>query len=118
MPEAAAEYTRTTLVRLAIRWRRRKWCGEVPSAELPERSTLSHSERVGVGVDVMRALAQLPLEQRVVLVLRYFDDLSEAETASVLRCSVGTVKSRTSRALNALRAMTLLIDDTSEATRD
>jgi len=53
-------------------------------------------------------LQRLPLPQRAVLVLRYFDDLSEAETARVLGCSVGTVKSRASRGLATLRTAGLL----------
>jgi DNA-directed RNA polymerase specialized sigma24 family protein len=53
---------------------------------------------------LLRALAALPAGQRAVLVLRYFDDLSEGATAAVLGCSVGSVKSQTARALNKLRA--------------
>jgi RNA polymerase sigma-70 factor (sigma-E family) len=52
---------------------------------------------------LLRALAALPPRQRAVLVLRYFDDLSEAETADTLGCTVGTVKSQTARALARLR---------------
>lgn len=53
--------------------------------------------------DLIRALAGLPERQRAVLVLRYFADLPEAEVATVLGCSVGTVKSNASRALSRLR---------------
>ncbi len=53
--------------------------------------------------DLIRALAGLPARQRAVLVLRYFADLPEAEVASALGCSVGTVKSSASRALDRLR---------------
>jgi RNA polymerase sigma-70 factor (sigma-E family) len=52
---------------------------------------------------LMRALAALPPRQRTVLVLRYFNDLSEAEIADALGCSVGTVKSQVSRGLARLR---------------
>jgi RNA polymerase sigma-70 factor (sigma-E family) len=52
---------------------------------------------------LMRALAALPPRQRTVLVLRYFNDLSEAEIADALGCSVGTVKSQASRGLARLR---------------
>jgi RNA polymerase sigma factor (sigma-70 family) len=53
---------------------------------------------------LLRALAALPPRQRAVLVLRYFDDLSEAETAHMLGCSLGTVKSQAARGLARLRA--------------
>jgi RNA polymerase sigma-70 factor (sigma-E family) len=53
--------------------------------------------------ELVRALGELPPRQRAVLVLRYFDDLSESEAASTLGCSVGTVKSSTSRALEKMR---------------
>ena len=55
---------------------------------------------------LIRALAGLPPRQRTVLVLRYYNDLSEAEIADVLGCSVGTVKSQASRGLARLRAVT------------
>ena len=54
---------------------------------------------------LLAAVRQLPVGQRAVLVLRYFDDLTEAETARVLGCSVGTVKSQHARAMARLRAL-------------
>jgi RNA polymerase sigma-70 factor (sigma-E family) len=59
--------------------------------------------RVEASADLTPALAALPTRQRVALVLRYFDDLTEAQTAEAMGCSVGTVKSTTSRALERLR---------------
>jgi RNA polymerase sigma-70 factor (sigma-E family) len=56
-------------------------------------------------LELVRALGALPPRQRAALVLRYFDDLSESEVASTLHCSVGTVKSTTSRALEKMRAL-------------
>jgi RNA polymerase sigma factor (sigma-70 family) len=54
---------------------------------------------------VRRALAALPARQRAVLVLRYFEDLPEAQVADLLGCSVGTVKTHTSRAIRRLREL-------------
>ena len=54
----------------------------------------------------MRALAELPPRQRTVLVLRYFNDLPEAEIAAILGCSIGTVKGQVSRGLARLRELT------------
>lgn len=104
--ESADAYVRQTLVRLATRWRRRRWHGELPREQLPDSA--GSGADLDVAVDVRSALAHLPWQQRAVLVLRYFDDRSEAETAQLLSCSIGTVKSRASRALTALRAAGLL----------
>ena len=107
--EAAEAYTRKTMVHLASRWRRRRWHGEIPDDRIASRpgfhDPISSPDRA---VDVRVALSRLPLPQRAVLVLRYFDDLSEVETARVLGCSVGAVKSRASRGLTTLRAAGLL----------
>jgi RNA polymerase sigma-70 factor (sigma-E family) len=109
-PAVAQAYTRTSMVRLAMRWRSRRWRGEVPTDPLPEASIADHAVDVTVAEHVRRALAGLPAAQRAVLVLRFFDDRSEAEIAEILRCSVGTVKSRASRALAALRTRGLLTE--------
>ncbi|HET9169482.1 MAG TPA: SigE family RNA polymerase sigma factor [Actinospica sp.] len=63
-------------------------------------SSIAHIE---TSVDLAEALAELPARQRATVVLRYFCDLSVEETAAVLSCSAGTVKSQTSRGLDALR---------------
>lgn len=52
--------------------------------------------------DLLRALLTLPARQRATVVLRYLEGMSERETAAVMRCSEGTVKSQTARALNTL----------------
>ena len=54
-------------------------------------------------LDLWRHVQALPRQQRAVLVLRYYEDLTEAQTAEILGCSIGTVKSHTSRALAAMR---------------
>ena len=60
----------------------------------------------GLGAELWDVVQTLPRKARAVVVLRYYEELSEAETAAVLGISVGTVKSQTSRALAALRART------------
>jgi RNA polymerase sigma-70 factor (sigma-E family) len=100
----AEAYTRTSMIRLATRWRRRRWHAEVPTDPMPETAVADFAGAVATTEATRYALAALPAAQRAVLVLRFFDDRSERETAEMLGCSVGTVKSRTSRALAALRA--------------
>jgi RNA polymerase sigma-70 factor (sigma-E family) len=119
-PVAAEAYTHTTLVRLALRAGRRRWRGERPSETLPEPSARDEYADRDDADAVRRALTRLPADQRAVLVLRYYAQLSEAEIAAALKCPVGTVKSRANRALAALRESGLLDPATSilEATDD
>ncbi|HXH79789.1 SigE family RNA polymerase sigma factor [Nocardioides sp.] len=100
---AAPAYARRTLVNTAASWFRKKgWRNELPSAELPETAySLDPSTRPAV----IDALAQLPPRQRAVVVLRYYEDLSVAETADALGCSTGTVKSQTFEAFAKLRVL-------------
>jgi RNA polymerase sigma-70 factor (sigma-E family) len=97
-PEA---YVRKILVNTYSTWWRRKWNGESPVGELPEPEQV---DRDSSSAEQLRsALARLPKRQRTVIVLRYYEDLTEAETARLMDCSVGTVKSTASRALAKLR---------------
>jgi RNA polymerase sigma-70 factor (sigma-E family) len=96
-------YVRTAIVRGHINKRARIWQRETPVAEHTIGEIADPAEGTNRGVDVRRALAALPPRQRAVLVLRYLDDLSEAQTAEALGCSVGTVKSQASKALATLR---------------
>ncbi|HST66417.1 MAG TPA: SigE family RNA polymerase sigma factor [Mycobacteriales bacterium] len=105
-PAAADAYTRTTLVRLALRARRRRWRGETPTPVLPEQP--ADGGDPDLAESVRAALAALPADQRAVLVLRYYDDRTEREIAALLDCSPGTVKSRAARGLAALREAGLL----------
>jgi RNA polymerase sigma-70 factor (sigma-E family) len=103
---AADAYTRTTLVRLALRARRRRWRGETPTSAIPENP--AEASDLDLAESVRVALAALPVDQRAVLVLRYYDDRTEREIADLLDCSPGTVKSRAARGLAALREAGLL----------
>jgi RNA polymerase sigma-70 factor (sigma-E family) len=112
---AAGAYTRKVMIRLAERGRRRRWNGERPTAIDPDAVvTLDRSDEVAVASAVHQALATLPLAQRAVLVLRYYDGCSEAEIADMLGISAGTVKSRAARGLAALRETGLLADEEME----
>lgn len=85
--------------------RRRRWWGETPTAELPDRSHRdSDHEAVDLSDAVRRALSRLSLVNRQVVVLRYYVHLSEQQTAQALGITAGTVKSRLSRGLNQLAA--------------
>lgn len=81
----------------------RKWGSRVTVGDVPEMAQWSRTDLVDDRELVRQALATLPERQRQVLVLRYFEDLSEAEIASRLGCAPGTVKSSAARALKALR---------------
>jgi RNA polymerase sigma-70 factor (sigma-E family) len=85
-------------------WRRAWKKREVSSDAIPERVTVRDSYDEGQGSALWDFVQTLPKKQRAVVVLRYYEELSEAETADVLGISVGTVKSQASRALATLRA--------------
>ncbi len=96
-------YVYRILVNGITRGRRRKWRGELPFERLPEPDPAADlATGVSVGHTVRAALARLAREQRQVLVLRYFVDLTEAQIAGVLGIAQGTVKSRAARAIAAL----------------
>lgn len=97
-------YARRALVHGATnRWRSRSRRPEAPLADGHDAVIVDAGDACAERDRLMRALAQLPARQRAVVVLRWFEDLSEARTAEVLRCSTGTVKSQNSRAMHRLR---------------
>jgi RNA polymerase sigma-70 factor (sigma-E family) len=106
-PEEFEAYVRRVMFTSYLRWRRRLSFHERPVEHLPDGTAPNAARPSG---DLLNALRTLPVRQRAVVVLRYFDDLTERETARVLGCSVGTVKSHTARALTALRQSTHLTD--------
>ena len=99
-PEA---YVRQVLVNTWSSWWRRRWRAEIPTGELPEHAI--HDEYAGSDrrAAVHTALSRLPRRQRAIVVLRYHEDMTEAQVAHALGISVGTVKSQTSKAITKLR---------------
>jgi RNA polymerase sigma-70 factor (sigma-E family) len=97
--ERPTAYAYRVLVNVWKDARSRRWTGEVPTETLLESS---HDPDWDTGLIVRAALRELPREQREVLVLRYYADLSERDTAAALGVRPGTVKSRASRALETL----------------
>ena len=101
---AADAYVRRTITRQHVSSHRRPWRHhEVSTASLPECTT---TPAPGTDAGHLWSLVRaLPDQQRAAVVLRYYEELSIAETAAVLGCSPGTVKSNTSRGLAALRRL-------------
>lgn len=103
-PEA---YVREIVFHTYLTWWRRKWRQETPTEEIPEPGSAfadgGSADAADDRRDLWSALGRLPARQRAVIVLRYYEDLTEAETARILGCTVGTVKSQASKALTKLR---------------
>jgi RNA polymerase sigma-70 factor (sigma-E family) len=102
--DAPEVYVRRVMVSTWLRWRRRRWSSEVPEGRVPDVTLVDDKhERTDVRLIVLTALNSLSPRQRAVLILRYFDDLTEAETAAALGCSAGSVKAHATRAMTKLR---------------
>jgi RNA polymerase sigma-70 factor (sigma-E family) len=97
-------YVRKVMVNTWLTWTRRKWrreqaLGVVPDGPAPG----DHASETTIRIAVQQALGALTQRQRAVLVMRVFDDMSEADVAHALNLAVGTVKSTTAQALAKLR---------------
>jgi RNA polymerase sigma-70 factor (sigma-E family) len=101
--EYAEAYVRRMLANTMISGRRRAWTREQPSDQLPEAWGDSEDMPVLDRSLLWPLICALPERQRAVIVLRYYEDLSEAQIADVLGCAPGTVKSQASAAMAALR---------------
>lgn len=101
-------YVRQILVNASVdRWRRLRRRPEEPMRFAGgDPAVADRTAQVADRDLLLRGLAALPARQRAVLVLRYFEDLTEAQTADLLGCGVGTVKSQAARALARLRETT------------
>jgi RNA polymerase sigma-70 factor (sigma-E family) len=106
---APAAYVRTALVNLARDRARRRHLVPVPvepDARVPADGS-DHAEAIAARARLDAVLGRLPVRQRITVVLRVIEGLSEAETAEVMACSVGTVKSNLARGLDKVRAAML-----------
>ena len=101
----AEAYTRRVLYHEQVDGWRRKRVAEAFLGDLPDRpERASETEHADLKLAVQQALLRLGPRQRAVVVLRFFEDRTERETAEILGCSIGTVKSQAHRALATLRA--------------
>jgi RNA polymerase sigma-70 factor (sigma-E family) len=102
-PEA---YVRRAVVREFLSWRRRRASREITIATPPERRTADGGDERAERDEMLRLLARLPRSQRVVLVLRYYEDLPDDDIADVLGCAPATVRVHASRGIAKLRGLT------------
>jgi len=108
--QAPHAYARTVIVNAAKdRWRRRarrpaETGYDVDAVDVESGSSATEIDRVAQRDVVLRALQRLSRRQRAVVVLRFLEDLSVERTAEILGCSVGTVKTQSSRGLRRLRS--------------
>ena len=96
-------YVRRAIVNTHISWWRRRRVEEYPTDEVPDRAVSDHAADSELSDAVRQALDRLPSRMRAAVVLRYCEDMSEAEVAQALGISQGTVKSTVSRAVAKLR---------------
>jgi RNA polymerase sigma-70 factor (sigma-E family) len=107
-PEA---YVRTVMYREQVSWwRARGRHRETLTGSPVEMPYADPSDQVGLRFVMRQALLRLPPAQRAIVVLRYYEDLPESQVAEVLNCSVGTVRSRTHRAVSRLRQLLSVAD--------
>jgi RNA polymerase sigma-70 factor (sigma-E family) len=112
--EAPDAYVRRMVTNTYLGWRRSGWFRRsVAMAQVPDAVVGDSADARAARDELWSRLAQLSSRQRAALVLRYYEDLPDAEIAEVMGCAVGTVRSLISRALSALRADSRLSHATS-----
>jgi RNA polymerase sigma-70 factor (sigma-E family) len=104
-------YVRRAMVNTHISWWRQRRLQEYPTDEIPDQPVADHATDSELHDSLSRALRRLPDRMRAAVVLRYYEDMSEAEIAGILGISLGTVKSTVSRAVAKLRIDAELIGD-------
>lgn len=102
-PGAVEGYTRRAITTIAIDWSRKRSSSERPSDDLPDHPQDAPQAGVADREWLWQAVQALPTRQRAAIVLRFYSDLTEAQTADAMDCAVGTVKSQVHAALRNLR---------------
>jgi RNA polymerase sigma-70 factor (sigma-E family) len=110
-------YVRRTMYHLQVSWWRRRRVPERLAATPPEQLGVDPYQGTVLRISLEMALAQLTARQRAVLVLRFYEDLTEAQVAQALSCSVGTVKRHAHDALARLRRIAPHLVDVAELER-
>jgi RNA polymerase sigma-70 factor (sigma-E family) len=109
--DAPEAYAHKVMLNTFLSWRRRRWTTEISTERIVvSRATTGGFATVDMREVLRHALGQLTAKQRAVIALRYFEDRSEAETAAIMGCTVGTIKSQASRAIAKLRKQPGLAD--------
>ncbi|MET8351758.1 MULTISPECIES: SigE family RNA polymerase sigma factor [unclassified Micromonospora] len=108
-PEA---YVRRVMYHQQVSWWRRRRLTERLQAEPTEQAGADHSDTTALRLTLTAALRHLTPRQRAVIVLRYYEDLTEAQVAEMLGCSIGTVKRHAHDAIRRLRAVAPELVDT------
>jgi RNA polymerase sigma-70 factor (sigma-E family) len=96
-------YVRRAMVNTQISWWRRRRVEEYPTDDIPDQAVADHAGHSDLQDTLRRAIDRLPQRMRAAVVLRYYEDMTEAEVADALGVSLGTVKSTISRAVSKLR---------------
>lgn len=104
-------YVRRAMVNTHISWWRRRRLEEFPTDEIPERPVVDHSVSSEMQDSLRAAVDRLPQRMRAAVLLRYYEDMTEAEVADALGVSLGTVKSTVSRAVAKLRIDAALLSE-------
>ena len=104
-------YVRRAMVNTHISWWRRRRVQEFPTDELPDQPVDDHAGDSDLTETLRAAIDRLPHRMRTAVVLRYYEDMTEAEVAERLGVSLGTVKSTVSRAVAKLRIDAELLSD-------